>query len=199
MKRICPKPIIWNEAFKRLTRYARMHQCTPPAPPTPLILNGWVYSNDIEKLHRWEETIAWAENNGCIHLVSCIPEDDFYFVHEPTNYEVGPMGGPMYLPWDYKTKNRPSSEQISKSMGILLSRWHDIIGPELSKITRPKSFTGEKARRLLVSVIGEGTPPWGGWFHLSKQESARRAFTRFRKAVNETIAPHEVDHIDFTK
>lgn len=39
-------------------------------------------------------------------------------------------------------------------------------------------------------------PPWGSWLSLARGGS-RRAFTRFRAAVNAAIKPHEVDHIDF--
>lgn len=121
----------WHEAFKRLTNYAQSHDCTPPSPPKPLILAGWVYSNDVEKMQRWKETIDWARKNGCGNLVSDIVDRDFYFVEEPTSYMVGPMGGPMYRYWDSDAKNRPSSEQITQSMEILLFRWSEVVGSSL--------------------------------------------------------------------
>ena len=83
MKRICPNPIPWDAAFRRLEHFATTHPCKPPAPPRPLILNGWVFSSDAEKRQRWEETVAWATANGCAELVSEIPERDFYYVSEP--------------------------------------------------------------------------------------------------------------------
>ncbi len=198
MKRICPNPMPWHEAFERMTNYAQLHPCTPPSPPKPLILAGWAYSNDVEKMERWEETVAWAEKNGCSALVSGIPDQDFYFVEKPTSYAVRPLAGPMYHAWDFEAKSRPSSEQIPKLMDALLSRWSEIVGNEIGSITRPLAFTGEKARRLLVFADAAFTPPWGGWSHLSKQESKRRTFTHFRAAINKAVAPHEVDHIDFT-
>jgi hypothetical protein len=85
MKRICPNPMPWNEAFKRLTEFAQLHPCAPPSPPKPLILAGWAYSNDVEKMRRWEETVAWAAKNGCANLMSGIPDSDFYFVEKPTS------------------------------------------------------------------------------------------------------------------
>lgn len=72
----------WHEAFERLTKYAQLHPCVSPSPPKPLILAGWAYSNDVEKMQRWEETVAWAAINGCTNLVSGIPDSDFYFVEE---------------------------------------------------------------------------------------------------------------------
>jgi hypothetical protein len=198
MKRICPNPIPWQEAFDRLTNYAELHPCTPPSPPKPLILNGWVWTNDVQKMDRWEETTTWAENNGCTDLVSGIPEQDFYFVDNPTSYAIGPGGGPMYRAWDFETKSRPVQEQLDMHMNTLFSRWPEIVGRELASITRPVAFTGEKARRLLVLAESAATPPWGGWSSLSTREPERRTFTNFRAAINEAIAPHEIDHIDFT-
>jgi len=197
MTRICPNPMPWNEAYKRLTRYAKMHDCAPTLPPKPLILAGWAFSNDIEKKNRWEETVEWADRNGCRDLVNGIPDNEFYFVDEPTTYTVGPMGGPMYRPWDFKSKDRLSSEVLEKGMEILTVQWSEIAGEELSKITRPVAFTGNKARRLLIKADAASKPPWGGWDHLSHVESERRTFTRFRSSVNKAISPHEVDHIDF--
>lgn len=198
MNRICPNPMPWHETFERLTKYAQSHPCIPPSPPKPLILAGWAFSNDIQKMQRWEETIAWAVRNGCTSIVSGIPDSDFYFVEKPTSYEVGPTGGPMYRPWDFEAKSRPPSNQLAQLVDTLLFRWPDIVGNELASVTRPLGFTGEKARRLLVLASATAAPPWGSWSHLSTQESKRRTFTHFRAAINKAIAPHEVDHIDFT-
>lgn len=133
-----------------------------------------------------------------MELISEIPDNDFYFVNEPTTYVVGPAGGPMYRPWDFDNKSRPPSKELAQHFETLKSRWSDIVDPELAHITRPLAFSGEKARRLLVLAEGSSRPPWGGWSHLSLVEADRRTFTRFRAAVNDAIAPHEVDHVDFT-
>ena len=50
------------------------------APPKALILNGWVYSTDYQKKLRWEETIKWAEDNGCKELIPEIEQVDRYVV-----------------------------------------------------------------------------------------------------------------------
>lgn len=195
--RICPKPTPWDQACKRLTEYAQRYSCIPPSPPAPLILAGWSLSNDVDKMHRWEETVAWAVKNGCSHLVSDIRDQDFYCVEKPTSYEIGPLGGPMYRDWDFEAKPRPSSDQITEHMEVLRSRWSEIVGKEIACNTRPLAFTGKKARRLLVLADPGSMPPWGAWSRLFRQESERRTFTRFRAAINKAIAPHEVDHIDF--
>lgn len=85
MTRICPKPTRWNEAFSRLREFARFHACSPPAPPVPLILAGWIFSSDIDKMRRWAETVDWADKNGCSDLISEIPESDFIFVQKPAS------------------------------------------------------------------------------------------------------------------
>jgi len=197
MKRISPNPMQWHETYERLTKYAQRNYCTPPSPPKPLILAGWAYSNDMKKMQRWEETVDWAEKNGCSNIVFDIPDQDFYFVENPTSYTVGPMGGPMYRAWDFNSKERPSSEALKEDMEILIAQWSEIVGEELSKITFPVAFTGNKARRLLVKADAASKPPWGGWAHLSYAETERRTFTRFRSLINKAISPQEVDHIDF--
>jgi hypothetical protein len=197
MIRVCPNPGLWNEVYGRLNQYARTHRCSPSFPPVPLILGGWWATNDFEKIIRWEETVAWATSKGCADLVE-VPSEDFYCVDEPTSYTPGPMGGPMYRPWDYEEKEKPLTDQIRKHLETLISCWEDIVGPELAGVCSPLAFTGAKARRLLVRVHGAARPPWGGWSSLSNVEAERRAFTRFRASINTAIAPHEVDHIDFT-
>lgn len=65
---ICPNPEAWNEVFKQLQAFALSHPCIPPAPPVPLVLAAWAYSNDIEKRDRWSQTVSWATLNGCPEL-----------------------------------------------------------------------------------------------------------------------------------
>lgn len=95
MKRICPNPIPWDRVFKNLVKHAEHHPCRPPSPPKPLILAGWAYSNDDEKMLRWEETVNWAKANGCAEIVNGIPDSDFYFVDHPSTYAIGPLGEPL--------------------------------------------------------------------------------------------------------
>ena len=45
------------------------------------------YSSDFEKMYRWDETVQWATDNGCIHLIPSIPEYKYYCVEEPTGWE----------------------------------------------------------------------------------------------------------------
>jgi hypothetical protein len=196
-QRICPKPPRWKDVFDELSKYSQAHPCTPNQPPAPLILAGWMYSNGTEKKQRWRETVDWAFANGCADIVEGVSDQEFYEVVEPSNEAVGPMGGPLYRPWDSEAKVRPSQEELAKHFEYLSEYWVEIAGPALSAVTRPEAFTGRKARRLLVQAESTATPPWGGWTVRLPDEARRRTFTRFRSAVNKAITPHEVDHIEF--
>jgi hypothetical protein len=195
--KICPQPPIWHEAYQRLKAHAERHDCQPGEPPFPLLLNGWAYSNDMDKLHRWEATLEWATRNGCADLVSGIKEEQFYCVDSPTSYVVGPMGGPMYRQWDHQARSKPDAASLVRLLEILKSRWPELARDGLDKITQPVSFAGSKARRLVVQADASALPPWGTWTELAHDEEKRRSFTRLRESINTAIAPHEVDHIDF--
>lgn len=162
----------------------------------PLILNGWVYSNDVEKAERWSRTIRWTESNGYSSLIPQLADQDKYLVKDLSSYEVGPMGGPMCLPWDFEKKEKPADESVGHALGTLRQKWVEVAGAELAKITEPIGFTGAKRRRLLVHADGCAKPPWGEWHGLSPDDR-HRAFTMLRQAVNDAIAPLMVDHIDF--
>ncbi len=199
MIRICPNPEVWTAVFERLAEYAKRRPCSPPSPPKILILAGWNGTNDIEKKERWEETVAWAKANDCADIVERIPDTDFYVVETPSTYVVGPFGGPMYRPWDFESKTRPTLEQLKSHLRRLQSRWGEIVtDAAISRATKPIAFTGPKARSLLVQADPAVQPPWGSWSQLSKIESERRMFTAFRSAINKAIAPHEIDHVQFT-
>ena len=77
MIRICPNPVAWDKAYRRLMAHAR-GQCLPDEPPRPLILAGWVHSSDAQKMERWRGTVEWAKANGCAEIVEQV--DDFYTV-----------------------------------------------------------------------------------------------------------------------
>ena len=52
-----------------------------PMPPIPLILAGWVFSNDREKKQRWDDTVIYAKQHGYTHLFEHLSDDSFYFAH----------------------------------------------------------------------------------------------------------------------
>lgn len=77
MIRICPNPVAWDKVYRRLIAHAR-ERGVLGEPPRPLILAGWVHSNDAQKMERWRETVDWAEANGSAEIIEQV--DDYYTV-----------------------------------------------------------------------------------------------------------------------
>ena len=192
--KVCPNPTHWNNIYKKFSEFADENNL--PKPPVPLILNGWVFTNDLEKKIRWEKTIDWARSSGCSKLLEKLSKDHFYYTTDITAYQIGPYGGPMYQPWDYETKVRPKKETLEFNFFKLQSQWPNI-AVDIAHVTKPVAFTGKKARRLLVNVLQDSSPPWGDWDRLSYSEEKRRSFTKLRQDVNRNLNSHKVDHIDF--
>jgi hypothetical protein len=162
-----------------------------------MILSDWVFSNDVQKHARWEETLSWARRHDLSELVSGLSEALMYATSEMSSYRVGPVGGPMHLAWNWHPREAVTSAVRSKILEFLRANWPAIAGTVLAGSTKPTAITGKKGRRLLVSVDeAASAPPWGTWTSLAKDER-RRSFTEFRRAINEAIAPIEIDHIDF--
>ena len=78
MRRICPLPSNWAMIHSALLDHAKKSVCVPQEPPKPLILAGWNFTDDEEKLERWQQTVQWANVNGCVPIVSCLDEDGWY-------------------------------------------------------------------------------------------------------------------------
>lgn len=197
MVRICPVPLVWASLYQRLQKHAASQACEPAAPPVPLILGGWIHSNDVQKQLRWAETVAWAEVNGAGVYVAALRSTDFYEVEHPSSVDIGPTGGPMHLPWSFIRKLRPDAGALAACMARLRSTWPETAGPDVAPCTVPVAFTGAKARRLLVAVTGDASPPWGDWARLPPDAQRRRVFTSLRASINGVVSPHQVDHVDF--
>jgi len=197
MTRVCPQPAAWNNAYRRLLEVAAARPDLKEV-PVPLTLAGWAWSNDVEKMDRWEMTVQWAKEAGCEEIITAIADEDFRFVHVPTDYAVGPSGGPMYRSWDFERKDRPDEAALTAALAKLCAEW-PAIAVGFAADTRPLYFSGDKARKLVVTVLTNASPPWGKWHERSQVEAERRTFTAFRKAVNEVIKPLEVDHVVFVK
>lgn len=63
-ERVCPKPNRWMAMADILARFQR---ASPP--PPPLILGGWNFSSNLEKIVRLKEQIEWANAHGCVEEV----------------------------------------------------------------------------------------------------------------------------------
>jgi len=91
MVNICPNPRRWHEIHERLLVVCAERNIAQ-LPPKPLILNGWAYTNDLEKSDRWAETVNWAKKHGLADMVS-VDQPDWYAVEEPSSHAVDPLGG----------------------------------------------------------------------------------------------------------
>jgi len=110
-------------------------------PPVPLILNGWVFTGDFEKNHRWQQTIEWANSNGLAHLIPELKESEKYQVVEFTGYS-GPVIGEQFE----KPKHKPSKTELNQALKRLQEDWPVIVGAEMAAHTFPVRFTGHKKR-----------------------------------------------------
>jgi hypothetical protein len=193
---ICPTPSKWHEIFKRLKSAWEKDAAVGVKPPVPLILAGWNYSNDMEKKDRWDATVQWAKAANLEHLIGELSEDDSYSVDVPIYCLLPLLGLEAYPYRNFMPRDTPTDVEVKQALYILKERWNEIVGSDLGAVTTPLHFTGKKKRRLLVSAKSYAKPPWGTWFELYNNEK-RRAFTYFRRAINDAISPLEVDHIDF--
>jgi len=85
----CPRPTHWARIHKQLLRiHAKLDG--QPEPPTPLILNGWVFSSAAEKHTRWQETLDWARRFGASDVTDSVPADGFEkWEHESPGWTPG--------------------------------------------------------------------------------------------------------------
>jgi hypothetical protein len=77
---ISPIPKVWHEIHQSLLKYWDLElQQRVSKPPIPLILAGWNFSEDWEKRLRWTQTLNWAKENKCEHLLIELSNDEKYF------------------------------------------------------------------------------------------------------------------------
>lgn len=77
---ISPVPSVWHNIHLALLKYWELNlQRSVSKPPIPLILAGWNFSEDWEKKLRWTETLNWAKEHKCEHLITEFSPADKYF------------------------------------------------------------------------------------------------------------------------
>lgn len=77
-KKICPLPTKWNNIYNLLLEHYK-NLASIPKPPIPLILNGWVFSNDEEKHARWLQTMQWIKEYYPDSQILILNEDEWYY------------------------------------------------------------------------------------------------------------------------
>jgi len=76
---ICPTPVKWDEIYTKLLLYYEKNTDTVfDKPPVPLILNGWVFSSDMDKHIRWIETCNWIAKYYPDKSISSLKQNEMY-------------------------------------------------------------------------------------------------------------------------
>lgn len=191
MERVCPNPPVWNRIYQRLKAHWESLERRADEPPFPLILNGWVFSSDLDKQQRWDATVRWASEQGASNLIPELRDENWYSVEIlSTTYDPGPS-------YSYHEPSpRPADDEAEAAFKRLSDQWPSVGSPEFTSATQPLEFSGDKLRRLLAWADEGIVPPWGTWTEIDPFHAD--AFTSFRARVNAIIAPLHVDHIDFT-
>jgi hypothetical protein len=143
------------------------------------------------------DLIQWANDYGFADVLSSNlpPPPNFDVAEQIAGVSEDCRGWwPEIGEQHHEPREKPSRQSVALAHQILIDRWATIVGPELAAATRVVRFTGRRMRRLCVAADPAVTPPWGSWF---SARSNPRAFTVFRRAINEAIAPMEVDDVTF--
>jgi hypothetical protein len=188
---VCPNAAVWWKTFERVRDVWIAAGRVGDQPPMPLILAGWIYSSDRDKQERWQALVKWADEHSVSHLIPELSAEDQYC----TNFVTTSYPEQNYRPDRYDEKERPSDGALAQAMSVLKHDWLKIAGEELADVCNPTKITGQKKRRLLVTVTKEHKPSWGSWNSTFGPE--RERFSEFRRRVNDAIAPVHVDHVDF--
>jgi hypothetical protein len=193
-----PKPEIWAAVHQSLEQCREEQIIKGSKVPIPLILGGASFSTANMIRSRWKETLAWAKNNQCMDRLL------MHYVMPPYGQGMAEeiagscskfRGDGLINPcWNTQQRLKPNDLEVRDSLILLKSQWEIIAGVPLAALTKPIEFTGRKSRRLLVSVVKDGLPEWGTWVSV---RSNPRAFSDFRRRINDAIYPMEIDHVDF--
>jgi hypothetical protein len=196
MIRVCPLPTIWAKIFGKLGKLTSVDP-TIPEPPIALILAGWNFSDDFEKKNRWDDTLEWINKYGGEVLTTSLTDNDYYCVEK--------LSRPAYL--DYQCGEtsppaiRPADDELTNLLKKLSDLWGQIVGND-SRLTMPSSFTGAKARSLIVEYDSDELPAWGTWGnepggYYDQNFTNKASFTALRQRINDAIHPHKIDHVVF--
>jgi hypothetical protein len=89
LDRVCPQPMRWMELWEMLPDRQRSGIGGGWEPPTPLVLSGWWYSINSEKMVRFRQHIEWAESHGCLAQVDAfirgLSKEEWHYIGEIPN------------------------------------------------------------------------------------------------------------------
>jgi len=82
LDRVCPQPLRWKELYEMLPDQQPRGGGWQPS--VPLILSGWLYSSNLDKMLRLKEHIEWAESHGCLAQVDAfirgLSKDEWHYL-----------------------------------------------------------------------------------------------------------------------
>jgi hypothetical protein len=107
---VCPLPVVWNDIYKRLhAAWVSGGSCGDP-PPVPLILNGWVFTSDMDKKCRWDATLAWARGHSLVLLIPQLGKAQRHEVTKmTTSIQLSWCSGSYRLMWECREAPSPGS------------------------------------------------------------------------------------------
>lgn len=71
--------MLWADIYRKLSDFAEHNTCEPVVPPKAIILAGWNFSDDTQKMRRWQETEKWISQNGCEFILDGLTDDDWHY------------------------------------------------------------------------------------------------------------------------
>tara|TARA_Y100001970_G_C14102679_1_gene786390 strand:- start:420 stop:1028 length:609 start_codon:yes stop_codon:yes gene_type:complete len=187
-------PLAWHKFYQKLELLYKKNDNIKTKPPVPLILNGWVFTSDEDKIQRWNDTVSWLTSYNLEYLLDDITEEDKYYVEKDFVTTYDDLARFYRIHANREPRDKPDEKVVDNKLIELVDNWETIAGTTLSNCTKPVEFTGLKFRRLVCSADINTKPPWGEWDLINKNPIS---FRNFRKRVNSFIKPLEVDHIDF--
>ena len=194
-----PMPADWARVHARLAEdRIRLGDTSVPEPPVPLILAGAAFSTATEIQARWRALLDWAHAHGLEEalLSNLGPLPDCDVARSIAGVSDSGQGWwPQYGEQNHSPRARPTAETVHDAFAMLASSWTSIVGLDFAASTRPLRLTGKKFRHLVVAADPSARPSWGSW---NSRHQNPRVFTAFRKAINDSLTPLEVDHVSFT-
>lgn len=138
---ICPQPLVWDSIHRTLREAWEAGGKKGNPPPVPLILNGWVFTSDLDKQRRWQETLAWANEHSLAHLIPELAEGERYEVARMTrSYRLTFCPASYRFLWDDDDGYQPVSVLCPECGAVLqpsVDQYEDGTEVERYRVTIP--------------------------------------------------------------
>ncbi len=178
---ICPFPGVWALIASELISYWKVDLNEAGPQPPYLILSGWNYSDDFNKMETWMNCIKWAEERNCTHLIPELPENNWYQQKSLNRFQSFEDFG-IYNKF-HKPSKKLTKEERAHQFNLLKTKWLTNFGADFF----PKRLTGKKSKRLIVR------PNDTKKFQVNQNIQANLTVS----AVNQLLDGHTIYEIDF--